>query len=92
MTSDGEHGKITMRRKESLDLTSIRIHECLDSGPLVGCVSLMFALLKKMQHTLTGDTHKKYCQRTSGTKRGIILRLSLRDNANSSCLGSICTG
>ena len=39
-------------------MTSVVIHGYLDSGPLIGCVSLTFTLLTQTQTHMIGDTPK----------------------------------
>ena len=72
-----------MQRKSRLILISMGIREGLDSGTLVGCLSLMFVLLTQTQTPMMGDPHKKIWISTSGAKRVNILRFSLSDDATS---------
>ena len=58
VAGDGVQGGTLMQSKARFVLTSARIRECLDYGPLVGCVSLMFVLLTQTQHPMMEDTHK----------------------------------
>ena len=76
-------GGIPTQRKESLDLTSMDIREYSASMNLVVCLSSTFALWTQMQNLIMGNSHTKSCLSTSGTKRGNILKLALRDNITS---------
>ena len=75
----GEVPNVPMHSKARFAPTAVRIHEYSPSETPVGCVSLMSEFLTKTQNSMIGDTHTKYCLRTSD-KRANILRINLSCN------------
>ena len=68
MDGDGSQGGIPMWIKARFDFTSVGIQECLDNGPLVGCVSSTSVLLTQIQNHMMEDTPTKSCLITRGKK------------------------
>ena len=74
---DMSQGGMPMQRKSRLILISMGIREGLDSGTLVGCLSLMFVLLTQTQTPMMGDPHKKNLDQHKRRQKGKYLEVFL---------------